>query len=320
MNALADRTVEEAAPFFAEVADAPPDAEARWIRTADGVRLRSVTWPQGQAGTAFVFSGRTEYVEKYGRVARRLAARGLAVATLDWRGQGLSDRYAPNPKLGYVEDFRQFQLDVAALLGSAPVRALPQPWYLVSHSMGGAIALRCLLERADFAGAVFCAPMWQLQMKTATRELTNRATQLAQLLGLGARRLPGTSSEPTALANGFDGNVLTSDPEQYAWVQTQVRDHPELGLGGPSLQWTRAALQEIARLYVAPLPRLPVLVLLGAEESVVAPGVIRKQAGLMPGAELAVFPGARHELFLERPEVQDALWTAFDDFLARAAR
>lgn len=319
MNAQADMPIEEPAPFFAEVADAPDGAEARWLRTADGVRLRSVVWPQGERGTAFLFSGRTEYAEKYGRTARRFAARGLAVATLDWRGQGLSDRYAPNPKLGYVEDFRQFQQDVAALLGAAPVRALPKPWYLVSHSMGGAIALRSLLERSDFAGAVFCAPMWQLKMATATRELTNRATQLAQLLGLGAKRLPGTSDEPTALANGFDGNLLTSDPEQYAWVQTQVRDHPELGLGGPSLQWTRAALQEIARLYVAPLPRLPVLVLLGAEEEVVAPGVIRHQTALMPQAELAVFSGARHELFLERPAIQDELWAAFDGFLARAS-
>ena len=49
--------------------------------------------------------------------------------------------------------------------------------------MGGCIGLRTLLERADFCGAVFSAPMWHLQMKAATRELTAKMTQLANLVG-----------------------------------------------------------------------------------------------------------------------------------------
>ena len=76
-----------------------------------------------------------------------------------------------------------------------------------------------------------------------------------------------------------------------------VRDHPELGLGGPQPAMDARRPAGDARLYVAPLPRLPVLVLLGAEEEVVAPGVIRHQTAPMPRAELAVFSGARHELW-----------------------
>ena len=104
------------APFHAEVADAPEGARAFWLTASDGVRLRGVVWAGGRRGTAVLFPGRTEFAEKYGRVARALVARGFAVAVIDWRGQGLSDRQPLNPMLGHVEDFRDYQRDVAALL------------------------------------------------------------------------------------------------------------------------------------------------------------------------------------------------------------
>ena len=46
-------------------------------------------------GTVCIFPGRTEFIEKYFEVVRDLRARGFAVAVLDWRGQGLSDRARP---------------------------------------------------------------------------------------------------------------------------------------------------------------------------------------------------------------------------------
>jgi lysophospholipase len=302
------------APFHPDIADAPAGARGYWLTTADAVRIRAVVWRSGERGTAVIFPGRTEFAEKYGRVAGRLAARGLSVVVVDWRGQGLSDRPALEPMRGHVNDFKEYQQDVEALLGLVDTLALPEPRYLVAHSMGGTIGLRTLLERSDFCGAVFAAPMWHLQMKAATRELTARFTQLANLMGLGMRRMPGTRAGPSALA-GFEGNALTSCPDTFAWCVGQIDAHPELALGGPSMQWTRAALEEIARLYIAPLPNLPTLVLLGSHESVVATGVIRAQVAKMPRGELVELPEARHEIFMERPEIQTALWQRIDHFL-----
>jgi lysophospholipase len=306
------------APFHADVADAPEGARAVWLTASDGVRLRAVAWTGGRRGTALIFPGRTEFAEKYGRVARALVARGFAVAVIDWRGQGLSDRHPGNSMLGHVEDFRDYQRDVAALLDLVAELGMPEPTWLLAHSMGGCIGLRTLLERADFQAAVFSAPMWRLHMKAATRELTARMTRIAYLAGLGARLTPGTNPEPTAVALGFAGNPLTSDPEVFAWCLAQITAHPELALGGPSMQWTSAALQEMARLAVAPLPTLPVLVLLGGIETVVSSATIRRQVARMPAAELAEFPDARHELFMERPDVLAELWRRIDAFLDHA--
>jgi lysophospholipase len=309
-----------AAPFFADVAEAPAGAAAHWLTAKDGVRLRAVVWAEGSRGTAVIFPGRTEFAEKYGRVAGELARRGLAVAVIDWRGQGLSDRHPKHATLGHVQDFRDYQLDVAALLGLVGRLGLPGPRYLVAHSMGGCIGLRTLLERADFCGAVFSAPMWHLQMRAATRELTSKMTRLANVLGLGGRLTPGARAEPGALTAAFAGNALTSDPEVFARCAAQVRTHPELGLGGPSMQWTYAALEEMARLYIAPLPRLPILVLLGSAETVVSTSVIRGQVAKMEDGALVELEGARHEIFMERPEVRARAWDAIDDFLAAVPR
>jgi lysophospholipase len=304
------------APFHADVAESPEGGRAFWVTASDGVRLRAAAWPGGARGTVIVFPGRTEYIEKYGRVIVRLADRGLSAAIIDWRGQGLSDRHPSSPVMGHVEDFRDYQRDVAALLEQDAVASLPAPRYLLAHSMGGCIGLRTLLERADFSGAVFSAPMWHLQMRAATRELTSKVTQLASLVGLGGRLTPGARAQPSALVLSFEGNALTSDPERFAAMGDQLTRHPDLALGGPTMQWTYAALEEMARLYVAPLPRLPVLTFLGTEEAVVSTSVIRSQMAKMARGELVMLEGARHEIFMERPAIQAPVWERVDAFLA----
>ena len=305
-----------AAALHDDIADAPPGGRAFWLSTSDGLRLRAAVWGGGGRGTVVVFPGRTEFIEKYGRVVGRLKDRGFSVAVIDWRGQGLSQRRDIHPHLGHVEDFRHYQRDVEALLDHPEVAGLPGPRRLLAHSMGACIGLRTLLERPDFASAILSAPMWRLQMKTAVRELTSRATQLAGALGLGHRLTPGASDRPTPLSVGFEWNALTSDPDQFAWCLAQVSAHPDLALAGPNMHWTRAAIEEMSRLSLAPLPRLPVLTFLGSDERIVSPKVVRAQMARMPQGRLVELPGARHEILMERPEILARVWREIDAFLA----
>ena len=57
-------------------------------------------------GTVAILGGRGEFIEKYFEVAEDLLSRGLAVATMDWRGQGGSERPLRNARKGHVDDFR----------------------------------------------------------------------------------------------------------------------------------------------------------------------------------------------------------------------
>ncbi len=76
----------------------PDNVVSGTLKTRDGVSLRFARWapPPGRKGTVCLFQGRAEYIEKYFETVRDLRSRGFAVATFDWRGQGMSDRALRN--------------------------------------------------------------------------------------------------------------------------------------------------------------------------------------------------------------------------------
>ena len=88
------------------------------LKTRDGVSIRFARWhpPPGRKGTVCLFQGRAEFIEKYFETVRDLRARGFAVATLDWRGQGLSERALSDPFKGHVGDFSEYDTDLEAFM------------------------------------------------------------------------------------------------------------------------------------------------------------------------------------------------------------
>src|SRR5579871_3802211 len=88
----------------------PEGAVTGMLKTSDGVSIRFARWPPppGRKGTVCIFQGRTEFIEKYFEVVRELNSRGFAVATLDWRGQGLSERELRDPRKGHVTNFSKY--------------------------------------------------------------------------------------------------------------------------------------------------------------------------------------------------------------------
>ena len=291
-------------PFHAEVAECPDAPDVRWLEAADGVRLRGVAWRGGQQGTVLLFTGRTEYIEKYGRVAADLAQRGYATASVDWRGQGLSDRALTDVLTGHVADFADYQHDVDALVAMARRMDLPRPYYLIAHSMGGAIGLRALHRGLDVAAAVFSAPMWGIHLSPLARPFAWILSWIARALGHGHRYVPGTDAAAYAGTTPFDDNLLTTDPEMFAYIQRQTEAHPDLSLGGPSLTWLWAGLRETRRLQRLAPPAYPALAMLGTDEEIVDPDAVRAVMRRWPSGRLDVVEGARHELMMERPEIR----------------
>ena len=107
----------------------PDDAVAGVLKTPDGLALRFARWPPppGRKGTVCLFQGRGDFIEKYFEVARDLRARGFAVATLDWRGQGMSDRALRNPRKGYVRNFAEYQIDLDSFINQIVLPDCPPP-------------------------------------------------------------------------------------------------------------------------------------------------------------------------------------------------
>ena len=66
-----------------------------------------------------------------------MRARGFAVAILDWRGQGGSQRMLSDPLKGHVRDFAEYEIDVEAFMREVVLPDCPPPHYAIAHSMGG---------------------------------------------------------------------------------------------------------------------------------------------------------------------------------------
>ena len=291
------------APLHADLARGPDGGQAFWLAAADGVRLRAGLWRAdgAESGTVLLFPGRTEYIEKYGPAAAELAARGYATLAIDWRGQGLADRLLPDPLPGHVLDFADYQKDVAAIVALAEGLALPRPWHLLAHSMGGAIGLRALLNGLPVASAAFSAPMWGIAIPTWKRPIAWAATTLSCAVGRASAYAPENGPVPYVQEAPFEGNMLTNDPGMFEFQRGHLAAVPGLALAGPTMLWLKLALAECRALARIPAPVLPALATLGSHERIVDPAAIRARMARWPGARLLPIEGGEHEVMMETP-------------------
>ncbi len=296
--------MQDAAPFFADVALGPDCGRAVWARARDGVRIRVALWPEGGRGTVLLFPGRTEYVEKYGRAAGDLAARGFATLSIDWRGQGLADRQLADKDTGHVMHFADYQMDLAAALDAARAAEMPRPYYLMAHSMGGCIGLRALMEGLDVKAATFTAPMWGINISSLVRPLAWSMAWAARHSWFGHFYAPGTSAKTYVKEAVFEGNNLTTDREMFHYMKHQVAAHPDLALGGPSMHWLYEALVEGRDLARRPAPHVPVLTWLGTHERIVDTAPIHIRMNSWPDGRLEMVEGAEHEVLMEIPAIR----------------
>lgn len=287
------------APYYSDVADGPEGA-GHFLTTSDGVRLRLVHWRNAAAkASVIIFPGRTEYCEKYSRIAADLHRSGFDVVAIDWRGQGLSDRVHPDRDAGHIDDFSAYQLDADAYLDVLRLLDMPGQRFLLAHSMGGCIGLRRLYGDHPFEAAVFSAPMWGVQYPKLLKPIVPLVTGGAAMLRQLNKYAPGTDGRNQVLADPFADNRLTTDRESWDWMAQQVIKHPELSIGGPTLGWARAAEREMTSLAAMPAPALPALTLLGGNERIVCPDRIRERMAGWPDGLLMDLPGLEHESLIE---------------------
>ncbi|MEM7527796.1 MAG: alpha/beta fold hydrolase [Pseudomonadota bacterium] len=289
------------------------------LKAGDGVGLRAALWnPGGSRGLALYLSGRTEFLEKAAIAVTALVDRDFAVATVDWRGQGLSDRLLADPMKGHVKTFEDFDLDLLALM-AVPAIAREGPVRLVlGHSMGGAIALGAAARGVLAPGAMLLsAPMAGINMPPLVDRVSRVIARTMRGIGLGDRWPPKSDAGTAYVLNPFEGNCLTHDTEIYAWQGQALTAEPRLALGLPTFGWMAAAYD--ATRLIAKLGPLgfPVAVHVGSKEGVVDPEAAKTLAGCI-GARFEVIEDARHDLLAEDARRRADFWSAGDRFLAEA--
>ena len=294
------------------------------IKTPDGVTLRFARWdpPPGRKGTVVLLQGRAEYIEKYFETVRDLRARGFAVATFDWRGQGMSDRALADPLKGHVRNFSEYATDLSAVMEQVVLPDCPPPIFALGHSMGGAIAIRACHEGSRwFERVVLSAPMIALRAGPLLRAAGPLARTM-RLFGRGSAYIPTGHAKATG-AEDFIGNVLTSDPVRFSRNAAVLEEEPALGLGAPTIAWVdsavRAMKQFAAPAYAAGIRQPILMVAAGRDEVVSTPAIETFGMNLLAGRHL-ILAGSRHEILQEQDHYRGQFWAAFDAFVPGTPR
>jgi lysophospholipase len=288
----------------------------------DGVPLRFARFDATRGprrGTVCILPGRGEFIEKYFEVIAELRRRGFAVATLDWRGQGLSHRALTDKARGHITNFSVYDRDLTRFMRDVVLPDCPPPYVALAHSMGGNIVLRHAVDPGSwFERMVLCAPMIaiapeRLGLPTALAQLIAESSCLA---GFSTLYTPGGTGEAIE-TKAFDGNLLTSDAERYARNRDVLLAAPQLGLGSPTMGWLRAALRTCAHVGALDYPqkiKVPALLFAPSDDQLVSVAAIERfGSGLKVGTHI-LMPGSRHEILQESEGVRQRFWAAFDAY------
>jgi lysophospholipase len=120
----------------------------------------------------------------------------------------------------------------------------------------------------------------------------------------------------------FPRNPCSSDRRRYFRDCRTLEAAPQLGVGGPTFGWLNAALGamgELARYSRKTALCAPVLIVAAGDDRLACPEASRQFARRVPGVAAVTIAGARHEPLLERDELREQFWAAFDSFVGAHA-
>ncbi len=293
----------------------------QWGRftNADGAAIRfGYLRANNPRGVAVVVTGFREFGEKYFEVVRDLHERDFDVWQMDWRGQGGSDHYLPDPEKTWYQGYDRDADDLQQFATEIVERRDGVPRFVVAHSMGGHIALRHLRTYSDtFDFAVMTAPMLRINTGGIPKWVAKPLAWGGNIVNAEAYIIGGTPWEYDPDFAVEDSSV-SQDPVRYRVGQEYMRLNPDLRLGSATYGWIRNAFRAIAELneedYLNGIAT-PVLIASPRNDQIVLPEAHDRACPLMQACELFPIPDAKHEVWMERDDFRDPWWARVDAFI-----
>ena len=284
----------------------------------DGWKIRRLDWPQppgsSARGSIIFANGRGDFIEKYLEPLAHWHGLGWNVTSFDWRSQGES---RGDIRGGHLDSFDALAADGASLIEAWSAEA-PGPHVAVGHSMGGHLLLRILVEhRLRLDAAVLVAPMVGINSWPLPQALAQLVAQSFCMFGWSRVPVWRGGSHFREGEGSQRSRILTSCARRYSDELWWLQQSPGFSLGAPTWGWLSAAYRSIAEITPARLKavHIPVLLLGTERDRLVSAAGIRWAAGLLPEAELIMYPDAGHEILRESDPVRLDALARIDSFL-----
>ena len=268
------------------------------------------------AGTVVIVHGFTENADKFAELIHSLLRSGYSVCAYDqrghgrsWRAEGLNDL-----SLTHVDDFDEYVRDLKCVCDQV-VSALPKPWLLFAHSMGGAVS-SLFLERhpGTFAKAALCAPMIAPNLGGLSEGAARLLCGAAKLLGARKKRI--FASKAYAGPEDFATSCAT-DQARFDWYDAIKASTPAFQNNGPTYGWTAQAVRASRMVLESGAVEridIPVRVYGAEDDNSVLPGPQADFAARLKDGARTVVKGSKHEIFRSTDDVLFPWWREILEF------
>ncbi|MCK5846239.1 MAG: alpha/beta fold hydrolase [Bacteroidales bacterium] len=275
-------------------------AEGNFVGKADiSIYYKIFKQKNNEKSAILISTGRTEAAIKYKELIFDLYNNGYSVYIHDHRGQGLSGRMVEDHDMGYIDTFQFYIDDMKYFYDNLLLANNHDKIYLLSHSMGGAIAMTYLEQYAnDFKAAAFSSPMLGLTKPSCSVVKILTGEDVKYALGQGVYdddEIP------------FEENNLTGSKDRYTRMIDAFEKEPKAKLGGATYQWIYKSCQQFKYIN-ANISNIetPLILFSGSDDNIVDTYAHQKFIdNAKKNNKLCmayVVDNAKHELFIEKDE------------------
>ena len=261
-------------------------------------------------GTVFIVHGFTESTLKYTELIWSLVHMGYNVVAYDQRGHGLSwkDDRVNHPSVTHVDRFDDYVEDLRAVCDFYKY-IMPQPWFVFSHSMGGAVAALYMESYPyTFKGAIMSAPMIAPSTGNIPFRVASALCRAARMMGKGTHY--PFFMHPTHGNEIFESSCAT-DKARFNWYDNIKVSRPEYQNRLPSYSWIYESLHVTQRILSEKDPAMitcPVVVYSAENDDVVLSLPQKVFVNRLRRAKHIVVQGAKHEIFRSENKVLFPWW------------
>ncbi|MCK6597096.1 MAG: alpha/beta hydrolase [Bdellovibrionaceae bacterium] len=287
------------------------------FKTKEGVNLvykkLTISNPKG---ALFFIHGKSEFSYKYAELFFDISNWGYDIYFMDQRGFGESDRLSDKTQKAYVDNFGKYVDDYDSFIKKELLNKKYTKKILITHSMGGAVALGILERYPNLFNKVFMsAPMFKINTLSYSDSQVILFLTSLMLLGKAKESLPTIKEIPKIGGKEYQ---LTSSKIRFSSYLELIKRRPELMAGGATIGWSFEALNYIWDLRRRSINTLttPILILQAGRDVVVD---FRGQDEICqnnPGyCKIIKFPESYHELFFEKDEIRNQVIKILYDYV-----
>lgn len=280
-------------------------SESKHFDAHDGTRIHySQIINQKNKKLMVILPGRTEPSAKYAEMAYDLRYEGYDIVIVDHRGQGFSGRMLENKRIGHVENFIDYVLDLEEAGRLISRLKKYDKKVMLAHSMGTIIGLLHAERNPQFwDGLILGSPMLEIKTRSFPSWLVEKLFKVMKGVGMADGFVPGsTEDDPVS----FENNTVTHCPHRFRMARYIEEREPSLYVADPSPNWVlegfKGSQEALENRHVL---KMPILMFQAGYDDYVMEEAQNQFASTMVNCKKIRFKDAYHEIFQEKDSIRD---------------